>query len=276
MGRRHPARLIAARRVFGRVAGLLRAIPLVAIVLITTACTARVTGYTSPIAHDYGSVEWYSLRQTVVQPFVAGPGTQAAIANDGKTTPEQFQERLARLPYDARNGTIEEIAVGLRLAGVDEARDTGVWRTGARIQLIDDSGTEMLFDTSVDSLPRDGGWLTIGRPPSLTSGQVVNLRIVPGNGRDAERLQYGITPDRVPYGGWIASNADGGGAGGALLLRTTYERDVALRPVLTGAFRALRAAPRDDLRFSVVWALSLAGLLAGAGWIWNSRPARKG
>lgn len=247
-----------------------------ALILLTTGCTARVTGHTSPIAHDYGAVEWHALQQPVVQPFVAGPGHQAAIANDGKTTPEQFQERQAALPYDARNGTIEEIAIGIRLEGVDETQVSGRWQSGARVQIIDDSGTEMILDVAVDDLSRDGDWLTIEQPPSLPSGQVVNLRIVPGDGRDADRLAYGVTPDRAPYGSWMATNADGSSAGGALLLRTVYERDVALQPMLTGALGQLRDAARDDLSFSAVWAFALAGLLAGATWLWRLRPAREG
>jgi hypothetical protein len=255
--------------------GFLRAIVCLILILLTTGCTARVTGYTSPIAHDYADVEWHALHQPVVQPFVAGPGHQAAIANDGKTTPEQFQERLAALPYDARTGTLDEINVGIRLEGVDEAQDTGSWRTGARIQLIDDSGTRTLLDIALDDLPRDGDWLTIEQPPSLSSGQVVNLRIVPGEGHDADRLQYGVTPDRAPYGAWMATNAAGSNAGGALLLRTVYERDVALRPMLTDTLHQLRDAAADDLAFSAVWAIALTGLLAGAGWLWRLRPVRE-
>jgi len=215
------------------------------------------------------------LEQTVVQRFVAGPGHQAAIANDGKTTPEQLQERLAVLPEDARNGTIEEIAVGLRLEGANELEQSGVWDTGARL-LIFDAESAPILDVSVGDLPRDGDWLLIEEPPQVVSGQVVSVRLVPGNGSDAERLRYGITPDRTPYGGWAATDEAGGSAGGALLLRTTYERDVALQPILTDTLDNLRGASRYDLLFSATWALAIAGLLTGAGWLWRLRPAREG
>jgi hypothetical protein len=243
------------------------------LVLLTTACTTRVTGYVSPLAHDYGVVEWRSLEQTVDQRFVAGPGHQAAIANDGKTTPVQFQERLAALPEDARTGTLLELAVGLRLEGANELEPSGVWDTGARLQLIGADAAPIL-DLSVDGLPRDGDWLTIEDPPTIVSGQVVSLRIVPGDGPDADRLRYGVIPDRAPYGGWFATNAAGDSAGGALLARTAYERNVALGSVVSDGLANLRDAARDDLLFGAAWALALAGMLAGAGWLWRLRPAR--
>lgn len=245
-------------------------------ILLTTGCTARVTGYVSPIAHDYENVEWYALGQTIVQPFVAGPGTQAAIANDGDTTPEQLQERLAALPYDARNGKLLEIAVGLRLEGANEIEESGPWETGARLQVVRGTGAVPLINESVDSLPRDGDWVTLEALTSCCSGQVVSLRLIPGDGPDADRLRYGVTPDRAPYGGWVASNEGGGNAGGALLLRTTYERDVALRPILTEGLGNLDDAARDDLLFSAAWALALAGLLVGSVWLWRLRPLREG
>jgi hypothetical protein len=241
--------------------------------MLTTACTARVTGYSSPIVHDYAVVEWHGLGKMVEQRFVAGPGHQAAIANDGKTTPEQFQERLAALPEDARQGTLQEITIGLRLEGETEQQQFGIWETGARVQVLGEDGT-LVFDVAVDGLPREDDWLRIDFPPALVPGQVVTLRIVPGTGDDAGRLQYGVTPDRAPYGGWMATNADGSNAGGALLLRTVYERDVALGSVVGDGFSNLRDAAGDDPLASTLWALALAGLLAGAGRLWRAGPAR--
>ncbi len=246
-----------------------------AFILLTTACTTQVTGYTSPIAHDYGSVEWRQLEQTVVQQFVAGPGHQAAIANDGKTTPEQLQDRLAALPEDARNGTLKEIGIGLRLEAANELQQSGVWDTGARLQIVYAEPAQIL-DLAIDDLPRDGDWLTIEEPPAVASGHVISLRLVPGDGADASNLRYGVTPDRVPYGGWDATSEDGRNAGGALLLRTIYERDVALWPVVTDILSNLRDTARDDLLFGAAWALMIAGLLTGAGWLWRLRPERKG
>jgi len=249
---------------------------LLALLILTTACTARVTGHTSPIAHDYGPVEWHALQQTVVQPFVYGPGHQAAIANDGKTTPEEFQERLAALPEDARDGELLEIAVGLRLAGESEIGQFGKWNTGARMEVVRDADNAVLIDESIDSLPRDGDWIRLDVPMSLTTGTIVSVRMIPGDGPDAERLHYGITPGRAPYGGWMASDEAGGPAGGALLVRTVYERDVDARSLVSDGLGTLRDAGRDDIAFGGVWLLLLVGVLAGAGWLWRLRPAREG
>jgi hypothetical protein len=246
------------------------------ILLLTTACTARVTGHTSPIAHDYGRVEWQALGQTVVQPFVYGPGHQAAIANDGKTTPEQFQERLAALPEDARDGELLEIAVGLRLAGASEIEQFGKWNTGARLQVVRDADNAPLVDEPVDSLPRDGDWITLDVPTSLMTGTIVSVRIIPGDGPDADRLHFGITPDRAPYGGWMATDEAGGAVGGALLVRTVYERDVDARSLASDGLETLRDAARDDIAFGGVWLLLVIGVLTAAGWLWRLRPAREG
>ncbi len=241
--------------------------------LLTSACTARVTGYTSPIAHDYGSVEWHALQQPIVQSFVTGPGHQTAIANDGKTTPEQLRERMALLPEDARTGTLDEITIGLRLEGTSELQRPGAWNTGALFQFVSNDDTAILFEESIDTLPRDGDWLVIEQPPDLGDGQVVSLRIVPGNGPDADLLRYGVTPDRAPYGGWVASNEDAGrsSAGGALLLRTTYTRNIAVSTIVTDSIGNLADATRDDLIFSVVWGAALVGLLISFGWFWRQR-----
>ncbi|HEX5164397.1 MAG TPA: hypothetical protein VFV93_03290 [Thermomicrobiales bacterium] len=244
-----------------------------ALALLTTACTTRVTGYSSPIVHDYAVVEWHGLGQVVEQRFVAGPGHQAAIANDGKTTPAQFEERLTALPEDARRGALEEMTIGLRLDGEGEEQQFGVWETGARVQVLGPDGA-LVFDVAVDGLPREDDWLRIDFPPALVPGQEVTLRIVPGTGDDAGRLQYGVTPDRAPYGGWMATNADGSSAGGALLLRTVYKRDVALGSVVSDGFGNLRDAAGDDPLASALWALAMAGLLGGAGWLWRARPVR--
>jgi hypothetical protein len=98
---------------------------------------------------------------------------------------------------------------------------------------------------------------------------------VPGDGPDAARLEYGVTRDRAPYGSWIATNEAGESAGGALLLRTTYERDVALRSIVNDAASNLRDAASGDMLFGALWVLALASLVVTGGWFWR-KPAREG
>lgn len=258
-----------------RLHAVLASVVLIIVGLATPACTARVTGYSSPIVHDYGSIEWHALQQPIVQRFVTGPGHQAAIANDGKTTPEQLQERMALLPEDARTGTLVEIRIGLRLEGANELQRPGAWNSGARFRFVRNDDAAILFEGSIDNLPRDGDWLVIEQPPDIDDGQVVSLRIEPGTGSDAGMLRYGVTPDRAPYGGWIAVNDDAGGssAGGALLLRTTYTRNIALRTIATDSLRNLADAARSDVLFGAAWAVSLTALVVSGGWLWRQRPA---
>ena len=116
---------------WSRVTHRLRLLALVG-VLTLSACSARVTGYESPLAHDYAVVDWLPLTAPVAQPFLSGSGYSDAIDNDAKTTPQQLRTRQAALPVDARDGTLRELRVGVRLHDDNGAQ----WQTGARAQLL--------------------------------------------------------------------------------------------------------------------------------------------
>ncbi|MCO5176202.1 MAG: hypothetical protein M9890_04400 [Thermomicrobiales bacterium] len=104
---------------------------LLPLVLVTSGCTTQVTGFSSPVAHDYSGLAWQPLTQSVEQPFLAGSGIAAAVADDPKTTPAELQARQAALPEDVRSGDLTEMRVALRLA-----EDTGgAWQTGAQLAL---------------------------------------------------------------------------------------------------------------------------------------------
>ncbi|HMM41858.1 MAG TPA: hypothetical protein PKA95_08150, partial [Thermomicrobiales bacterium] len=114
---------------------------LLPVLLLTTGCTARVSGYSSPIAHDYAGLLWEPLKATMIQPFLAGTGIAAAIADDPKTTPAELQQRQAALPADARSGGLDELRVALRL----DAEPGRAWQTGARLQLRYDPDRDPRF-----------------------------------------------------------------------------------------------------------------------------------
>ncbi|RIK39251.1 MAG: hypothetical protein DCC58_15535, partial [Chloroflexi bacterium] len=231
--------------------------------LLFAGCSAVVAGYSSPLAHDYGRVAWPALGATVEQVFIAGPGTSAAIDNDATTTQEQFLARHTALPEDARSGRLDELRVGVRLAD-----DTGVaWATGARLLLLGDDGA-VLAEYPIDSLPRTGDWLTVSDPPNPPSGAAVRLQLKPGDGPDAERLEFGLTSDRAPFGGQRAAVLGPDGERqelpGALLVWTRYERDVDLRGVLHTAGASLRGGIERDPAFGLLWLGGLVTLaLAG-------------
>jgi hypothetical protein len=459
--------------------------------LVTSACSARVSGYASPLAHDYGPLSWQPLTAVVEQSFVAGPGYSAAVNNDPHTTPSQLQQRLAALPADARTGTLRELRVGARLRDGDDT----AWATGARAQLayapeldlrfperdfhawgedeewlpelagdavveqsfvspypslagvviriatfsgdlspgegvvgrrdtrvlslpIDGEPLGMLaggtrvavlgategwarvrlpderegfapldafvslpaparrvaaalhaelldaggavvrtatippadlhdnahlairfpalphsanasyrlrlslpdaspgsgitirlnpsdvyltgaaldaagqaigdlvfrplydpshpvLDMSLDALPRDGDWLRVPRPPDVPAGAVLLLRLMPGDGRDASQLEYGLTTDRAPYGGWTARAEGGASLSGALLVQTRYERDVAGRAIVGAGLRHLRAAAGDDSPFTLVYLGTLAFFAIATLRVWRGLPRRR-
>lgn len=237
--------------------------PALVLPLLLGGCSATVAGYSSPLAHDYGPLAWPVLGGPVEQAFIAGPGTSAAIDNDATTTPEEFAARLAALPPDARTGRLDELRIGLRLAD-----DVGFrWETGARLHLLDAAGA-LVAEFAIDALPHRDGWVRITDPPQLPAGTPVRLRLVPGDGPDAGRLQFGLTSDRAPFGGWKATTLGPGGAptelNGALLVWTRYERDVDARGVLRAAGASLRGGAERDAGFAVVWlaALGATGLAA--------------
>jgi hypothetical protein len=91
------------------------------VLLLATGCTARVTGMTSPVAHDYAVVQWQALDGEVRQPFLVGPGYSAAFENDPRTTPGQLVERYEALPADAAEGRLVELRVGARPEDAERA-----------------------------------------------------------------------------------------------------------------------------------------------------------
>jgi hypothetical protein len=122
----------------------------------------------------------------------------------------------------------------------------------------------------VDALPRDGDWLRVEELPAIPSGLLVALRLVAGDGA----LEYGQTPGRTPYGSWPATSTDGRQPSGALLVRTYYERDVALWPAVKGGITNLRGWARDDTPFALAWLLGVATLALAAIRVGRPRPAR--
>jgi hypothetical protein len=135
-----------------------------------------------------------------------------------------------------------------------------------------------LLDVAVDDLPRDGDWARITTPPSVAANTVIALRLTPGAGPDATRLQYGLTTNRAPFGGWLAQDAAGASLKGALLVSTRYQRDVDLRSLAHAALTRLRGGAHGDAAFLALYALALAALAGGSAWLMlgGRRLARDG
>lgn len=238
---------------------------LVAIGLVLSGCSAHVSGMQSPVLHDYGSIDWVPLTEEVEQSFVTGTGNSAAIENDPGTTPVEYLERQSQLPEDARSGDLQRLRVGLRLSG----RDDAAWDTGARLQLAY-ADAQPLVDISIDVLPHSGERVEILELPEIEPGRELVLRLIPGSGPDAHRLQVGLTPGRAPYGGWRAVSGDED-LTGAIVFDTRYMRDVAVGDIVQAGIDRVADA---GAVFLVLFGLTTGGLFAGALLLWRM-PGRR-
>lgn len=234
--------------------------------LLLSGCSAQVTGMQSPVLHDYGTIDWIPVDREIRQPFITGSGYSATIDNDPATTPEEFLERNAALPDDAREGRLDRVRIGLRLSGRE---DTG-WDTGARVQIraVDGEGGAVV-DVAVDELARSGDRVFLTDLPDIPSGSVFEIVVLPGSGPDSDRLQLGITPHRAPYGGWRASTG-GDELRGAMVFGTRYERDVALGEVFDEGISRIGNA---GIAFLLLYGVAFGGLLLGV--VYLAGPARR-
>jgi hypothetical protein len=243
--------------------------------MLLSACSAQVSGMQSPVLHDYGPIEWIPLDRQFDQALISGPGYSAAVENDPRTTPEQYLERHAELPEDARHGDLNRLRVGVRMTD----GESGMWQTGARLQILysDFPETEVtqvsapIVDVAVDDLPRDGDRVVLTDIDQVESGRAIVLRIIPGTGPDSHRLQLGISPERAPYGGWRAT-ANGEIQRGALVFDTRYERDVDLRDAARVAWRRMTG---EGSGFLTAYGI-LVGVLATTGVVVWRAPGRNG
>ncbi len=235
--------------------------------LVLSSCSSHVSGMQSPVSHDYGSIDWMPLTQDTEQLFISGPGNSLAVENDPNTTPEEYLERLSRLPEDARSGNFDRLRVGLRLRG----RDDAAWNTGARLQLAyAEQPARTLVDLRIDDLRRAGDQMELSNLPAVEPARVLVLRLLPGEGPDASRLEVGTTPGRVPYGGWRAVSG-GEELGGAIVFDTRYVREVALGEIVqSGMHRVAEAGPA----FLTLFGLVVGGLSGAALLLWRI-PGRK-
>lgn len=244
----------------------MRAVVLIATALLLSGCSAQVAGMQSPVPHDYGTIDWISVTQQFEQTFIAGPGNSAAIQNDPGTTPEEYQSRLAQLPDDARFGALRRLRVGLRLSG----RNDAAWHTGASLEVAYQDG-EPLMDLIVDTLPRSGEKVEIVNLPEIAPGSAIVIRLIPGSGPDAGRLQMGFTPWRAPHGGWnaVGENEE---MRGAMVFDTLYERDVALVGILESGVNRIADSGAS---FLAVFGAVIVTLLGSIVLLWRL-PSRTG
>jgi hypothetical protein len=123
---------------------------------------------------------------------------------------------------------------------------------------------DVLFEAGLAVLPRDGDWVIIDDPPSLAAGTVAEL--VLRQAGEPTGWEYGRTPDRAPYGGWLATeDIDDADQPGALLFTAVYSRDVAAGALVREGVSDLRNAFSADPGFALVYGGLLAGAVVAAG-----------
>jgi hypothetical protein len=236
-----------------------RLIGLTLLGLLLAGCSVQSSGMQSPVLHDYGPVEWVVLDREMQQALIVGTGYSAAIENDQSTSPEAFLERLSALPSDATSGELVELRVGLRVTGGED----GQWTTGARIQLerLEFPGRgepEVLVQLDVDELPRARERVIIRDLPELAAGQILSVRLLPGDGVQSGLVEVGLTTSRSPYAGWKATSG-GEELAGALVFETRYVRNVSVSGIVSAAWDRLAGA---ESGFLLLWGFVTAGLAA--------------
>ena len=234
--------------------------------LLLSGCSVQSSGMQSPVLHDYGPVEWVTLEHELEQALIVGTGYSAAIQNDQSTSPEVFLDRMAALPTDATSGELTELRIGLRLTDNSD----GPWETGTRIQLerLDFPGSgepEMLIELDVDGLPRSGERVIIHDLPELAAGEVVSVRLLPGDAAQSGLLEVGLTTSRAPYAGWKATSG-GIEQAGALVFEMRYVRDVSVSGVVSAAWSRFSG---KDVGFLMLWGFAIVGLTAGIGVVYR-------
>lgn len=238
--------------------------------LLLSGCSMQVSGMQNPAARDWGELEWMPVNRELEQPFVVGSGHGAAIHNDALTPPDEYIDNLAKLPADATSGEFLELRVPLRLRG----DSVGPWETGTRLQLIP-ADVELewgdpFLDVVVDTLPRTHDRVVITELPDLQAGDVVVIRLIPGDGPQRELLDVGITPHRAAFGGWRMTSK-GEMTVGSMAFEARYMREVDSAGVITGGVDRMADGGAG---FLTIWGVVVVA--AGTGVALIGRTVRKG
>ena len=169
-------------------------------ILLMTGCTTRTTGMQAPLAHDYDGMRWYALEEPVVQRILLAPGYTGLVENDPGTEASDLVQRIEQLPDDVRTSDLEELRLAVRPAA-DRA-----FVPALTVEVAVAEGTGSVI-AAYDDLRFDGDWVVItDLPAGVGAGQTLVVTIEPAPG-----WEYGLTPDRIPYGGSVASTGPVGG-----------------------------------------------------------------
>ncbi|MFW6074911.1 MAG: hypothetical protein ACOC9Y_04900 [Chloroflexota bacterium] len=247
-------------------------IPVVLIAALVTGCSSPITGMQAPVGHDYDGIQWRPLEHIVSQAVILAPGYSAALQNDADVTPDELRDRLQELPDDVRNAEPEAIRVRLRpMKDAESYRPAPTVNVTSAIDPGDDgpplpnANAPHLIAENALRLERRGDWLIIDAPTTARAGDVVVIQIMPDPDATAT-WEYGVTPDRKPYGGWFARLGAEGEVQPNLSLSyaTIFVQDPDFRQMVTDSLSRVGGQLRNDLPFAVGF-IALLGSIIGIG-----------
>lgn len=231
----------------------------------------------APVPHDYGGVEWRSLIGPTLQPFVVVAGYTTVIENDPETTPGQLIERVAELPEDTQDATLDEIHVRVRpVEGMtpDPGTALEIW-TGVTVDPETGGysleGATLAAEIPVSTLEWDDDAAVVPDPPQAEPGSVMVIRLVPGSSAPGS-WEFAITPNRAPYGGWAAS-VESDELSGALAFQTIFDQPTDTSGLAGHAFDRLSDGFIGDPLLLIVYGV-LACLAAGGLFVALWRPGK--
>lgn len=187
------------------------------VILLTPGCATRTVGMQAPVAHDYDGMQWRPLDATVSQRIVVAPGYTALIENDPGTDPATLIERIREVPDDVRSAELVEIRIAVR-SGDDQA-----FVPDLTVTTSVENSTEPAVVAGFEDLEFDGDWLIVRMLPQAGAGDIIMIEVGPAAG-----WEYGLTVDRIPYGGFAASiaagDAESRSLSGSLGYETVFEQ----------------------------------------------------
>ncbi len=171
----------------------------------------------APLAHDYDGIQWRPLDAAVQQRITVAPGYTALVENDPGTDAATLRERIPELPDDVRSSDLVAILIAARPVE-DQPFDTAL-----TVTVTQEESSEAPVVSQLEELEVDGDWLVVRDFPDVFARDIIDVELGPAAG-----WEYGITVDRVPYGGFAASlQADDGSQEplrGSLAYETIFEQ----------------------------------------------------
>ena len=213
----------------------------------------------APLAHDYDGIQWRPLDAQIRQAIIVAPGYTAVVENDPRVDPETLIRRIERLPDDVRSARLEEIRLGVR------PHESGEFDISLEIRIYERDASSQPLRFSLDDIAFEDDWAIVEIEEHIWAGTTILVVVGPSAG-----WEYGLTADRVPYGGYPAlattPESEPQRLQGSLAFQTIFSQSTDRSRLLEeSVFPSIGATLRDPLLI-VVYAIIL-GLAGSTVWI---------